>query len=124
MMAILDTKYKKVSDCIASGAMIFLGTPHRGSESATSLHRILSATIGSKAFVQELMRNSNTLTAINEDFRHYAAQLSIWSFHETQPTTFAPGKSAVSLYNLWVYPCPYAHMASDCCRAKLGHFRV
>ncbi|KAA8632269.1 hypothetical protein SMACR_04689 [Sordaria macrospora] len=95
MMALLDTKYKRVSDCIASGAVIFLGTPHRGSESATSVHRILSATIGSKAFVQELMRNSSTLTAINEDFRHYAADLSIWSFHETQPTTFAPGKSAI-----------------------------
>lgn len=124
MMALLDTKYKRVSDCIASGAVIFLGTPHRGSESVTSLHRILSATIGSKAFVQELMRNSSTLTAINEDFRHYAADLSIWSFHETQPTTFAPGKSAVSLCYLWIRPFPYAHTASDCCRAELGHSRV
>ncbi|RYP19860.1 hypothetical protein DL765_003114 [Monosporascus sp. GIB2] len=76
-----------------NGAMIFLGTPHRGSDSAVSLHRLLSATVGSKSFIQELMRNSGTLTAINEDFRHHARHLNLWSFHETQPTSIGPGKS-------------------------------
>lgn len=98
MLALQDKKYQALADCTKQGAMIFLGTPHRGSESATSLHRILSATIGSKPFVQELMRNSATLTAINEDFRHCAKDLSLWSFRETQPTTMGPGKSVVRFH--------------------------
>jgi len=96
MLALQDLKYQEISKSIRTGAMIFLGTPHRGSDSAVTLHRILSASIGSKAFVQELMRNSNTLVAINEDFRHHAENLTLWSFHETEPTSLGPGKSSVS----------------------------
>ncbi|KAI3327016.1 hypothetical protein HD806DRAFT_380060 [Xylariaceae sp. AK1471] len=95
MLALQDPKYQDVSKCMMQGAMIFLGTPHRGSESAATLHRVLSATIGSKAFIQELMRNSDTLVAINEDFRHHVENLTLWSFHETEPTSLGPGKSSI-----------------------------
>lgn len=97
MLSLHDSLYEAVADSIRRGAITFLGTPHRGSGSASTLHKVLSATIGSKPFVEELMANSTTLTAINEDFRHYAKDLKLWSFHETKPTPTGPGLSSVSL---------------------------
>jgi hypothetical protein len=94
MLALQDPKYHVCAGYMEKGAMIFLGTPHRGSESANALHRILSSTVGSKVFIQELMRNSGTITSINEDFRYHAKNLTSWSFHETQPTSVA-GRSTV-----------------------------
>lgn len=95
MLAVHDSTYADVATAISQGAMIFLGTPHRGSESAARLHTILSATIGSKAFIEELKSNSNSITAINEDFRHYAKHLTLWSFYESRPTSIGAGRSAV-----------------------------
>lgn len=95
MLSLQDRMYEEVVRSMTKGAFIFLGTPHRGSESASTLHRVLSATIGSKSFIQELMTNSTTLTAINEDFRHHAKDLKLWSFHETMPTSTGPGISSV-----------------------------
>lgn len=60
--------YSGVASSVRRGAMLFLGTPHRGSDSASALHKFLSFTIGSKHFIQELMGNSSTLAGINEDF--------------------------------------------------------
>lgn len=96
MLALQDNKYAQVTRCIRQGAIIFLGTPHRGSESAATLHAVLAATVGSKAFVEELKTKSGLLTAINEDFRHCAKHLTLWSFYETMPTSVAPGRSIVS----------------------------
>ncbi|KAB5570698.1 NACHT and WD domain protein [Coniochaeta sp. 2T2.1] len=95
MLALQDSMYSEVSSSIKEGAIIFLGTPHRGSDSASTLHRVLSATVGSKAFVQELMANSTTLMTINEDFRHHAITLRLWSFYETKPTSTGPGRSSI-----------------------------
>ena len=97
MLAMQDSTYASVADAITRGAMIFLGTPHRGSDNAGTLHAILSITIGSKAFVEEIKSKSSSITAINEDFRHYAKDLTLWSFYESRPTTIAAGRTAVSL---------------------------
>lgn len=95
MLALQDTKYQQVASSIRQGAMVFLGTPHRGSDPASTLHTILTATVGSKAFVEELKSKSGMITAINEDFRHCAKDLTLWSFYETEPTSIGPGRSAV-----------------------------
>ncbi|KAJ6785399.1 hypothetical protein PWT90_07187 [Aphanocladium album] len=95
MLAVHDSTYVDVASSMSRGAMIFLGTPHRGSDSAAKLHTILSATIGSKAFIEELKSKSSSITAINEDFRHYAKDLTLWSFYESRPTSIGAGRSAL-----------------------------
>jgi pimeloyl-ACP methyl ester carboxylesterase len=69
--------------------IIFLGTPHRGAQSATTLNNILaSLPIGlpSKSYVAELQLRSNILHEINEQFRHHCQDLALVSYFETQKT--------------------------------------
>ncbi|PQK17647.1 hypothetical protein BB8028_0008g01560 [Beauveria bassiana] len=95
MMAARDSTYTEVGKSIARGAMIFLETPYRGSENAAKLHAILSATIGSKQFVEELKREYMSISAINKDFRHYVKDVCLWSLYENRPTSIGAGRSAV-----------------------------
>lgn len=68
-------------------AIIFLSTPHRGSDLAEVLNKILIASFQSaRKFITDLNRSSTALEEINEQFRHIAPRLSIWSFYETLPT--------------------------------------
>ena len=69
--------------------MIFLGTPHHGSNLAKVLNRVLAAsTIGPspKQFVAELTEDSPMIEDLNEQFRHFLAEIQIASFYETQYT--------------------------------------
>lgn len=68
-------------------SLFFLGTPHRGSDLAPVLDSILTLTGATKAFIKDLMPNSSALTEMNDTFRHYALDLRLWSFYETQPVT-------------------------------------
>lgn len=69
-------------------AIIFLATPHRGSDSAQQLSNILKASVshGSKAYIGDLEPGSGALQSINEDFRHYSNDLQLRSFYETLKT--------------------------------------
>ena len=72
-------------------AMIFLATPHRGSNLAEVLGRVLRAFFQpSREFITELNKGSHTLEELNEQFRHVAPRLSIWSFYETLVTPIGP----------------------------------
>lgn len=64
-------------------SIIFLATPHRGSDMASLLQTLLSATLSKKPFVHDLEPNSAALSEINSTFRHYAKDLRLWSFYET-----------------------------------------
>lgn len=69
-------------------AVLFLATPHRGSNFAETLNRILSVSFVSapKEFVNDMVKNSTTLQRINETFRHVVKGLDIVSLYETRPT--------------------------------------
>lgn len=69
-------------------AILFLATPHRGSNFAETLNRILSVSFVSapKEYVSDMVKNSATLQRINETFRHVVKGLDIVSFYETRPT--------------------------------------
>ena len=69
-------------------AILFLATPHRGSNFADILNRILSVSLISapKEYVNDMSKNSGTLQRINETFRHVVKGLSIVSLYETRPT--------------------------------------
>jgi len=85
VLACQDQTCKDLAERMHS--MFFLGTPHRGSDMAVLLGNILTATFSSKKpFVKELKPNSDALSEINEEFRHWALGLRLWSFYETLPT--------------------------------------
>lgn len=81
-----DPEYKDILEAVS--AIIFLSTPHRGTNLADTLNRILQASIisSSKQFISELTKNSFTLQTLNEQFRHVAPKLDIVSFYETRMT--------------------------------------
>lgn len=82
-----DPKYETIIRAIS--AITFLATPHRGTNLAELLDRILRSTFltNSKLYISELAKNSFTLQKLNEQFRHIAPRLDIVSFYETQSTS-------------------------------------
>lgn len=78
-------------------AIVFLSTPHRGSNLAAALNRILDVTptTSRKKFIAELSAGSATLEMLNEKFRHAAPELDIVSFYETRATTIFGRKQIV-----------------------------
>ncbi|TGJ81284.1 hypothetical protein E0Z10_g7485 [Xylaria hypoxylon] len=87
----LNQEYRQLMSSIKS--VLFLGTPHRGTDLAETLNRVLSSSVfghGSKEYVTELTRNSTTIDELNESFRHHASKLQIFSFYETLGTQIGP----------------------------------
>lgn len=82
-----DPQYKDIIKEVS--AIIFLSTPHRGTNLAETLNRILqvSFVFNPMQFIAELAAGSQTLQKLNEQFRHIAPKLQIFSFYETRPTT-------------------------------------
>lgn len=86
-----DTQYEEVFK--STRAILFLSTPHRGTNLAELLNKILSVSIfnhSAKQYVAELKQNSPTLQDINEQFRNIAPRLQTFSFFETQQTALGP----------------------------------
>ena len=90
-----DPQYEGIIKAIR--AIVFLATPHRGTNYAVTLNRILQTTMISNAkhYVSELSKNSFMLQKLNEQFRHVAPRLDIVSFYETQPCTIRPTKARI-----------------------------
>ncbi|KAK3309763.1 uncharacterized protein B0T15DRAFT_13768 [Chaetomium strumarium] len=82
----IDPGYAPIIKAIVS--IIFLSTPHRGTNLAETLNRILQVSFAASPmqFISELSAGSQTIRSLNEDFRHIAPKLNIYSFYETQPT--------------------------------------
>jgi hypothetical protein len=68
--------------------MVFLATPHRGSDSAKTLEHFLryGMVLSSREYVSDLGRNTGAIQTINEDFRHVADYVRLFSFYETLKT--------------------------------------
>ena len=76
-------------------AIFFLATPHRGSDLAALLTRILHVAHGARPFVQDLHRNSLATQSINDEFAHTCQKLQLFSFYETLPINYIIGKGLV-----------------------------
>ena len=87
LLARQDPLYHHVAARIHS--LFFLATPHRGADSAQLLSKVikLAAPIGSKAYVDGLIPNSDAIRVINDGFRHDHEKYQLWSFFETVPTS-------------------------------------
>ncbi len=91
-----DDNYRDIVQ--SSRAILFLSTPHRGTNLAEALNRILAVSIfnhSAKQYIAELKQNSPTIHDINEQFRNIAPKLQIVSFFETQVTAVGPKKMMV-----------------------------
>ena len=75
--------------------IFFLATPHRGSDLAALLTKIMQVGHGAGPFVQDLHRYSVAIQSINDEFPHHCQQLQLFSFYETLPTSYIVGKSLV-----------------------------
>ena len=88
-----DPRYQGMTAQIT--ALIFLSTPHRGSDLAKTLDNILSLWLSpysQKAFIKELTKGSPTLARLNEEFRHAAPKMELYSFYECIATTITSFK--------------------------------
>jgi hypothetical protein len=65
-------------------AIVFLGTPHRGADSAQLLSTILTATLSSKIFVKQLRPKSEAIQEINKAFRDRSLSLTMISYFESK----------------------------------------
>ena len=89
-----DSQYQDMVRSIS--AIVFLATPHRGTNLAEILNRVLTVSFQSpKNFINELNKNSSALEELNEQFRHIAPRLSIVSFYETLATPVGPTRLQV-----------------------------
>ncbi|KAL8788492.1 MAG: hypothetical protein Q9195_007269 [Heterodermia aff. obscurata] len=90
----IDETYQDIVRSIS--AIVFLATPHRGSNLAEVLSRLLTVFFQpSREFISDLTKGSHALEELNEQFRHVAPKLSIWSFYETQATPVGPANVMV-----------------------------
>ncbi|KAI4220319.1 MAG: hypothetical protein LQ349_008115 [Xanthoria aureola] len=91
-----DPTYEYIIKSVSS--IIFFSTPHRGTNLAETLNRILQVSFATNPmqFIAELAAGSQTLQKLNEQFRHVAPKLQIVSFYETRPTTLIKKTQIVS----------------------------
>ncbi|MCJ1388397.1 hypothetical protein MMC18_001244 [Xylographa bjoerkii] len=89
LLALQDETYRAIATRVKT--MIFLATPHRGADNAHKLNNMqrISFAHGPKAYIDDLARNSQALQTINDDFRHVADRLELFSFYETVKTSVA-----------------------------------
>lgn len=69
--------------------MVFLATPHKGSDLAPLLNKVLrfSTSHHPRTYISHLEQSSELLALLNDTFRHYISELILYSFYETQPTS-------------------------------------
>lgn len=63
--------------------IFFLGTPHRGSDYASTLNRVLALLLSSRDYLKDLATGSTSIRLINDEFGQRAPDLPIFSFFET-----------------------------------------
>lgn len=85
--------------------MLFLSTPHRGTDLARFLNRILTFSMiaSPKQYIAEIEQNSTNIEQLNEEFRNFADRLDIFSFYETLKTTVGHKRvGKVTRYSVYI----------------------
>ena len=99
----IRSTYEDIVKSVSS--IVFLSTPHRGTNLAEVLNRILQVSFiaSPMKFIAELASGSQTLQKLNEQFRHVAPRLKIVSFYETRPTPMLKGTRVVCWQLMFLY---------------------
>lgn len=66
-------------------AMVFIATPHSGSNLAGILDKLFRMSSGLKPYLEDLGRNSDMVQSVNADFPAHSLGLMLHSFYETKP---------------------------------------
>ncbi|KFZ02048.1 hypothetical protein V500_00498 [Pseudogymnoascus sp. VKM F-4518 (FW-2643)] len=90
---LVTTKKEYASIASRIQGILFLATPHRGSDCAQVLSKLLSVMGGQRPYVTDLNRDSAALHSINDEFPACCQDLLLYSFYETIPMSFAVKKS-------------------------------
>ena len=88
LQARLESRYQTIKD--ATVGLIFLGTPHRGSDKVTygKVLANVAQTISRRPpsrLLSALETNSNVLLRLTTDFRHQLPDYEVYSFFELRP---------------------------------------
>lgn len=77
--------------------IFFLGCPHRGSNLADLLSRILRLipSVTARPFLDDLLPDSTSIQAINDEFPHHCGELELHSFYETEQMNLGIKKSLI-----------------------------
>ncbi|MBE3048197.1 hypothetical protein IMZ48_37970 [Candidatus Bathyarchaeota archaeon] len=80
--------------------MIFLGTPHRGSEYASVLDRVLRVSgvpglSSGREYVKDITTGSTSTQHLNDEFEKLAQKLLIHSFYETLETSLGVSSALI-----------------------------
>lgn len=67
-------------------SILFIGTPHRGSDLAVILGNILRAMFVKKVFVHQLRPNCETVSELNKHFSARTKTMELVSFYESTGT--------------------------------------
>jgi hypothetical protein len=69
-------------------AIVFLATPHRGSDLAKTLNNTLRASAAHhpRTYISNLDHQNELLALLNDSFRHYAPDVTLYSFYESRET--------------------------------------
>lgn len=125
IQGLLNEEFRAIVSTVK--AVLFLATPHRGTDLADTLNKVLSNSIfghTSKDYVAELAQRSPTIDGLNESFRHYASKLKIFSFYETLATAIGPISTMILDKNTSVLgypdetPTPLIATHHDVCKFK------
>ncbi|RXG47823.1 hypothetical protein VDGE_04224 [Verticillium dahliae] len=82
----IDEKFSAMTDTIRG--VVFLATPHQGSNLADVLKKFLATFMQTpKQYINELRHNSEALVGINEQYVQHARNMHLASFRETQATS-------------------------------------
>ncbi|KAI8954362.1 NACHT and WD domain protein [Xylaria longipes] len=98
ILAHQDQVHRQLAERIR--CIFFLATPHKGSEYASVLNRILKISgitgmTSSREYISELTQGSTSAQIINGDFGRYASSLHIYSFYETLETNLGFSSSLI-----------------------------
>ena len=87
--------YEEISRKIR--VFFFLGCPHRGSNLADLLSRILRVipSVTARPFVNDLLPDSTSIQAINDEFPHHCGELELHSFYETDQMNLGIKRSLI-----------------------------
>ena len=88
IQAIIDAFNNSRSSRICENvkSILFMGTPHRGSDLSLTLANILGMMFVKKVFINELRPNCETITEINHQFGARTKTMELVSFFESTGT--------------------------------------
>lgn len=77
-------------------SIYFLATPHRGSDLARTLNRVMRVALsGGRPFVTNLEPNSEAIQILNDQFRHYYKGIHLHSFIESESMNWGMGSGLI-----------------------------